>query len=84
MNTRFLLLAQYGGKAVIPLDEVRRDYFPHVNERNFLAKLASRDIKIPVVRTDPSSQKSMRGIHVDDLATFIDARRAVALREFKD
>lgn len=26
-NTAFLLMAQYNGKAIIPLDQVRRDFF---------------------------------------------------------
>jgi len=26
LNTAFLLMAQYGGKAVIPLADVQRDY----------------------------------------------------------
>lgn len=30
MTTIFLLLAQYGATAVIPIDVVARDYFPHL------------------------------------------------------
>ena len=30
MNTSFLLMAQYGGKAIIPIEDVYRDYFPHL------------------------------------------------------
>ncbi|QMV33198.1 hypothetical protein 23F_00036 [Ralstonia phage Gerry] len=32
MNTAFLLMAQYGGKAVIPLDDLRREGVSHLFE----------------------------------------------------
>ena len=30
MNTAFLLMAQYGGKAIVPIEDVCRDYFSHL------------------------------------------------------
>lgn len=30
MNTAFLLMAQYGGRAAIPLDILCRDFFRHM------------------------------------------------------
>lgn len=30
MNTAFLLMAQYSGAAVIPIDRVCKDYFSHL------------------------------------------------------
>lgn len=80
MKTVFILLAQYE-TAVIPLDVVCRDYFQHMTTTKFAQKLAAGDIDIPVFRADPSSQKTARGVHIHDLAAWIDARRAAAIKE---
>jgi hypothetical protein len=34
MNTAFILMAQFGAKAVIPTADVCRDYFPHLEVDN--------------------------------------------------
>lgn len=81
MKTAFLLLAQYDGAAVIPLEFVCRDYFTHLTPAQFARKATEGDIDIPVVRMDARSQKTAKGIHVGDLATWIDARRAAAVKE---
>lgn len=81
-TTAALLLAQYGGKIIIPLEDVRRDYFPHLTADNFMRKLGSGDIKLPVVRMD-ASQKCHKGIHFEDLARYLDARREAALKELR-
>ncbi|KVM66541.1 Pyocin activator protein PrtN [Burkholderia ubonensis] len=80
MNTVFLLLAQFGARAIIPLDDVRREYFPHLEFNIMLRKIALGEISIPVVKIE-SSQKSTRGVYVQDLADYIDERRAVAVKE---
>lgn len=82
MNTAFLLMAQYGGRAVIPLEKVREDYFPHLKPEVFRRKLAHGEISLAVVRME-KSQKAAQGIHTQDLAAYIDARRAEAERELK-
>ncbi|WP_322893453.1 MULTISPECIES: pyocin activator PrtN family protein [unclassified Yoonia] len=82
MNTIFLLMAQYNGRAIIPLDEVCRDFFSHLQPEKFLVKIARGEIKIPVVRIE-HSQKSAKGVHISDLAEWIDARRAAAKREME-
>jgi len=81
MNTAFLLMAQYDGLAVIPVGTVVRDYFPHLSPDKFLRKVATGEIKIPLLRIEASSQKAARGVHLIDLANYIDARRAAALKE---
>lgn len=81
MNTAFLLMAQYDGKAIIPVDVVARDYFPHLSTDKFLRKTLLGEIKLPVVRIDPGTQKSARGIHLTDLANYLDERRAAAIKE---
>ena len=56
MNTLFLLMAQYEGLAVVPVDRVCRDYFAHLTPEKFLGKVLRGEISLPIVRTDPDSQ----------------------------
>lgn len=80
MNTTFILLAQYGARAVIPLDMVCRDYFPHLKTDKLLAKINAGEIALPVVRIE-GSQKSSKGITIQALAEYIDERAAAAIKE---
>ncbi|MBU68512.1 MAG: Pyocin activator protein PrtN [Cupriavidus sp.] len=80
MTTIFLLLAQYGATAVIPIDVVARDYFPHLSPEKLLRKISLGEIRLPVVRIE-GSNKSAKGVHVEDLAGYIDERRAAAKKE---
>ncbi len=81
MNTTFLLMAQYEAKAVIPVSSVVKDYFPHLTTENFLRKVGLGDINIPLVRIEPGSQKGARGVHITDLARYLDDRREAAVKE---
>lgn len=81
MNTAFLLMAQYNAQAVIPVAAVVKDYFPHLTTENFLRKVSAGDINIPLMRIEPGSQKAARGIHLTDLAQYLDDRRAAAVKE---
>lgn len=67
MNTAFILMAQYNGRAIIPLDQVCKDYFTHLTTEMFQRKVLAGQIKIPITRLEPS-QKSAKGIHITDLA----------------
>ncbi|HDR9165766.1 MULTISPECIES: pyocin activator PrtN family protein [Burkholderia] len=80
MKTAFLLLAQYDGQAVIPIDDVCRDYFAPLTVATLLRKVGAGEIRLPVVRME-KSQKGAKGVHVEDLAAYIDARRAAAVKE---
>jgi len=80
VNTLFLLMAQYNGRAVIPADVVCRDYFPHLTPEKFVRKVGAGEIPLPLMRAE-ASQKSARGVHVQDLAAYLDGRRAAAHRE---
>jgi hypothetical protein len=80
MKTSFLLLAQYDGLAVIPVDWICRDYFRHLTVENFLRKVLAGEIDLPVVRME-QSQKSAKGIHVNDLAAYLDQQAAAARKE---
>jgi hypothetical protein len=82
INTAFLLMAQYSGRALIPLADVRRDYFPHLEVEHLQRKINNGDIRIPVVSIE-DSKKSAKGIHLQDLADYLDERRAEALKELK-
>lgn len=83
MNTAFLLMAQYDGQAVIPVDKVVRDYFQHLTTDKFVRKVALGEIRIPLLRIEPGSQKGAKGVHLTDLANYLDERRAAALKEAK-
>ena len=78
--TLFLLMAQYGGKTVVPIDEVCRDFFGHLTVDKLLRKALRGDLALPIVRIE-TSQKAQRGVHLVDLAAYIDNRRAAAVRE---
>ncbi len=74
-------MAQYNGQAVIPIDKVVQDFFPHLSTDKFLRKASTGEIAIPIVRVDPTSQKGAKGIHLGDLASFLDTRRLAAQKE---
>jgi hypothetical protein len=80
MNTVFLLMAQFGARAVIPIDEVRREYFSHLELDKLLRKISLGEIGLPLVRIEKSA-KSAKGVYVQDLADYIDAQRAAAVKE---
>lgn len=80
MNTAFLLMAQYGAAAVIPIDVVRRDYFPHLTTEKLVRKISAGDIALPLVRME-ASQKCAKGVHLSDLAQWIDKRAEAARKE---
>jgi Pyocin activator protein PrtN. len=80
VNTAFLLMAQYNGAAVIPVEAVCRDYFSHLDPSKFVRKVGAGEIAIPLVRME-ASQKCAKGVYLQDLADYLDERRAAALKE---
>lgn len=70
MKTAFILMTQYDGLAIVPVDLVCRDYFRHLTVEEFLRKVLAGKINIPVVDN---------GIAIEDLARHIDSRRSIAL-----
>lgn len=82
MNTAFILMAQYNGRAIIPLDQVCNDYFTHLTTEMFQRKVLAGQIKIPITRLEPS-QKSAKGIHITDMAIYLDQQRDSALKELR-
>jgi hypothetical protein len=80
MNTAFLLLAQYGGAAVIPIERVCQDYFSHLTPEKLARKISAGEIALPLVRIE-ASQKSAKGVHLNDLARWVDERAEAARKE---
>lgn len=76
-------MAQYDAQAVIPVDKVVHDYFPHLSVDKFLRKVTMGEIKIPLLRIEAASQKAAKGVYLTDLANYIDARHAAAVKEAK-
>ncbi|WP_199540425.1 pyocin activator PrtN family protein [Paraburkholderia kururiensis] len=82
MNTAFLLIAQFGAQAVIPIEDVRKAYFSHIDSEKFMRKLSSGDIPLPVMRAE-KSQKSGKFIGMMDLAVYLDVQMEAGRREYK-
>lgn len=80
MNTVFLLMAQYNALAVIPIDTVCKDYFSSLKVTNLLRKISAGEIALPLTRME-NSERCAKGVHIQDLADYIDARRAAAIKE---
>jgi Pyocin activator protein PrtN len=49
-DATFLLMAQYNGKVIIPVETVCRDYFSHLTPTKFIEKVRAGEIKLPLVR----------------------------------
>jgi hypothetical protein len=79
-STLFLLMAQYSGRTVVPIDVVCRDFFGHLTVEKLLRKALRGDLALPIVRIE-TSQKAQRGVHLVDLAAYIDERRDAAIKE---
>lgn len=80
MKTAHILMAQYDGLAIVPLDLVCRDYFRHLTVDKFLRKVLAGDIALPVVRIE-DSQKAAKGVHISDLAAYLDKQADAARKE---
>jgi predicted DNA-binding transcriptional regulator AlpA len=80
MNTLFFLMAQYDGQVFVPLDRVCADYFSHLTPEKLKTKVAAGEIDIVIVPIE-NSQKAARGIHIEDLADYLDAQRRTAFME---
>lgn len=50
-------MGQYGSRALVPVEDVRRDYFPHLDLVNFIRRCDEGRINLPLIRAE-KSQKS--------------------------
>ena len=80
MNTFFLLMAQYNGQIIVPLARICADYFSHLTPEKLKMKVAAGQIDIVIVSIE-NCQKSACGIHIEDLAEYLDAQRCTAKME---
>ena len=80
MNIAFLLMAQCEGKAIIPIEEVCRDYFSHLNATKLVQKISAGEIAIQLVRME-ASQTCAKGVYLLDLAKYLDVRIEAARKE---
>ncbi|MGE8131599.1 pyocin activator PrtN family protein [Methylobacterium sp. NPDC080182] len=80
MNTAFILMAQYGPRAVIPVDLVCRDYFSHLRPEELVRKVSAGEIALPLVRIE-ASQKCAKGVGLVDLAAYLDRHIEAARKE---
>ena len=52
----------------------------HTSPSRVLRKVLAAEISLPIVRME-SSQKSAKGIHINDLAAYLDKQHEAALKE---
>lgn len=81
MNTYFGLLAEFGGRAEIPLEEVAPRYFG-ISARTASMRAGAQALPVPVYRAG-DSQKSPWLVSAVDLAKYLDERRAEAREIWK-
>lgn len=81
-GTVYFLMGQYGSAAVIPIAAVCRDYFSHLTPEMLVRKVSSGEIALPIVRIE-ASQKAAKGVHITDLARWIDDRAEAGRKECK-
>jgi hypothetical protein len=79
-NWRFIAVRSPEAKAIIPINDVCRHYFPHLTPTKLVRKISVGEIAIPLVRVE-SSQKSAKGVHLADLAEYLDSRAEAARKE---
>jgi hypothetical protein len=80
VKTSFVLMAQYNGLAVIPLEDVCRDYFRHLTVEKLVRKVMQGEIALPITRME-GSQKTAKGVHITHLAEYLDKQAEAAQRE---
>jgi hypothetical protein len=81
MKTAMILMAQYDGLAIVPVDLVCRDYFRHLTVDKFMRKVLAGEIRIPVVRIENSSQKAAKGVHITRPRRYLDKQADAARKE---
>lgn len=82
MNTALLLMAQFGPRVAIPLEDVRREYFAHLAMEKLLSKVTSGEIPLPVTRVD-KSQRSAKFVSMMDLAVYLDTQMDAGRKEYE-
>ena len=81
MKTAFMLFARYDGLPIIPVETVCKDFFAPLTPEKFLRKTANGEIPLPIVRMETKSQKTAKGVHLADLAAYLDKMADAARKE---
>ncbi len=81
MNTAIMMMTMYNGKPVIPSETVAKDWF-NLSVGKFHEKIRNGEIRLPLILME-DSQKCAKGVHLKDLADYVDERRAAAEKELK-
>lgn len=82
MKTAIMMMTMYNAQAIIGSETVARDWF-NLSVGKFHEKIRAGEIRLPLVLMEEQSQKCAKGVHLVDLADYIDARRAAAANELK-
>ena len=82
MNTAIMMMAMYNARPIIPSEIVAKDWF-NLEVSKFHEKIRKGDIGVPLVLMEEGSQKCAKGVHLLDLAAYIDARREAAEKELQ-
>jgi hypothetical protein len=61
---------------------VCRDYFSHLTPTKFIEKVRAGEIGLPLVRLE-KSQKSAKGVALNDLAVYLDNQITAARNDLK-
>lgn len=72
-------MAMYAGRPIISADDVDNDFFG-LPPYKFIRKVSAGDIALPPVRME-ALQKCAKGVQLNDLALYLDERRAAAVKE---
>lgn len=65
---------------LLPIETVRVNFFPHLSEDTFNRRARANDLGFPIIRAD-RSQKAAMFVHLEDIASYLESRRTVAVRE---
>lgn len=79
--THHLLLAQFGNRVLIGVEEIAEDYL-NVAYKTALKKAGEQSLPFPVFRMG-EGMKSPYVVHIDDLAQYIDQQVKIARAEWK-
>lgn len=83
MNTMLILMAQFGPRVAIPVEEVRREYFAHLDLDGLLRKISQGAIRLPIVRAD-KNRRTARFISMVDLAMYLDTQMEEGRRKYEE
>lgn len=80
-STYFGLLAEFGGRAEIPLEEVAPRYFG-ISAKTAASRASAQALPVPAYRA-MDSQKSPWLVSAIDLGRYLDERRAAAHKQWQ-